>query len=67
MSVPITRPEGPTHSLRIRSQLMTPQPTSRTRPPVPPSSRDSNCRPVGSQTRDCSCSRSSSENCPASK
>ena len=40
MSVPTTSPEGPTHSLRIRSQPNAPQPTSSTRAPEPPSTFD---------------------------
>ena len=47
MSVPTIWPEGPTHSLRIRSQPMAPQPTSRARPPDPPPTFERSCRPVG--------------------
>src|SRR6266545_7223907 len=64
-SVPVTSPSGPTHSLRIRSHPSTPQPTSRARAPRPSPISSSSPRPLGSQTRDCSCRRSSSEACPA--
>ena len=49
-SVPTTWPEGATHSLRIRSQPIAPQPTSKARPPDPLPIFERSCRPVDSHT-----------------
>ena len=65
MSVPTQTPWGPTQSLSSRSHPRQPQPTSTTRLPSPSPRTSSNRPPAGSQTRDCSWSRSSSLCCPA--
>ena len=66
-SVPVTSPSDPTHALRIRSHPSTPQSTSSAVAPRPSPIPSSTRRPLGSQTRDCSWSRSSSKACPASR